>query len=38
MLLHIGSATRAKRDVRGFCALDNLDASLAREAPGDRLL
>ncbi len=38
MLPHIGSATRATRDAKGFRALDNLDAFFAGDTPGDRLV
>ena len=37
LLPHIGSATRETRDAMGFRALDNLDAILAGQEPGDRV-
>ncbi|MEL6576133.1 MAG: D-glycerate dehydrogenase [Pseudomonadota bacterium] len=37
LLPHIGSATAETRDAMGFRALDNLDAYLAGEEPGDRV-
>ena len=37
LLPHIGSATRETRDAMGFRALDNLDAIIGGQEPGDRL-
>jgi len=38
LLPHVGSATRETRDAMGFRALDNLDAIIAGEEPGDRVV
>ena len=37
LLPHVGSATRETRDAMGFRALDNLDAIMAGQEPGDRV-
>jgi lactate dehydrogenase-like 2-hydroxyacid dehydrogenase len=37
LLPHIGSATRETRDAMGFRALDNLDAIVHGQPPGDRV-
>jgi lactate dehydrogenase-like 2-hydroxyacid dehydrogenase len=37
LLPHVGSATFETRDAMGFRALDNLDAIVAGNAPGDRV-
>lgn len=38
LLPHIGSATEETRDAMGFRALDNLDAIISGQEPGDRLI